>query len=323
VLFGDPTQALAAATKQYVDNLDTANVKLTGAQTIAGVKTFSSIPVGPASDPTTANQLTRKSYVDTLDAANIKLTGAQTVAGVKTFSSIPVGPSSDPTTNDQLTRKLYVDTLDGANVKLTGDQSVAGIKTFSSIPVLPASDPTTANQATRKSYVDALDAANVKLTGAQAVAGVKTFSSVPVFSAGITISAGIGSVRYARKTSNTSRNTTITPADDPHLVVAVEANAVYIVNWFCGWTPSGSGGFRIDFTAPSGSAMIFADNDSGLSATLGDDLTFNVTVGAFTGGTLTTAGTAGNLQLRWAQRISDATDTTLLANSFLKVERVA
>jgi len=34
-------------------------------QTIAGVKTFSSIPVLPASDPTTDNQAARKAYVDT------------------------------------------------------------------------------------------------------------------------------------------------------------------------------------------------------------------------------------------------------------------
>ena len=36
----------------------------TGAQTFAGIKTFSSIPVGPGSNPTTANQLARKQYVD-------------------------------------------------------------------------------------------------------------------------------------------------------------------------------------------------------------------------------------------------------------------
>jgi len=34
-----------------------------GAQTWTGVKTFASIPIGPASDPTTDNQLTRKAYV--------------------------------------------------------------------------------------------------------------------------------------------------------------------------------------------------------------------------------------------------------------------
>lgn len=35
-----------------------------GITTAAGVVTFGSIPVGPASDPTTANQLARKAYVD-------------------------------------------------------------------------------------------------------------------------------------------------------------------------------------------------------------------------------------------------------------------
>ncbi|MFF8034930.1 hypothetical protein [Streptomyces sp. NPDC016626] len=39
-------------------------VLLTGAQTVAGVKTFSSVPVLPSSDPTTASQAARKAYVD-------------------------------------------------------------------------------------------------------------------------------------------------------------------------------------------------------------------------------------------------------------------
>lgn len=75
-----PTTNSEAANKSYVDTGDTTNadaitaldgevVKLTGDQTVAGIKTFSSVPVGPASDPTTANQLTRKSYVDAGDAA--------------------------------------------------------------------------------------------------------------------------------------------------------------------------------------------------------------------------------------------------------------
>lgn len=47
------------------DNAGLANnVKTTGDQTIAGVKTFTSIPVLPASDPTTDNQAARKKYVD-------------------------------------------------------------------------------------------------------------------------------------------------------------------------------------------------------------------------------------------------------------------
>ncbi|QYW07577.1 hypothetical protein SEA_LIZZ_30 [Streptomyces phage Lizz] len=342
----DPTTSNQATRKSYVDTLDGANVKLTGAQTVAGVKTFSSIPVGPASDPTTANQLTRKSYVDAGDSANatsiatldgevVKLTGDQSVAGIKTFSSIPVGPASDPTTDNQLTRKLYVDsgiavvqgnvddvvadlaTLDGAVVKLTGDQSVAGIKTFSSIPVLPASDPTTANQAARKSYVDAGDATAVKLTGNQSISGVKTFSS------GISVTAGLGSDRYARKTANTSRSSTTTTTVDPHLVVAVEANATYNVLANLVWRPSGSGGFRFKFTGPSGAEMIYIDNDSGSVITIGDELTFNITTGASIGGILVTGGTAGNLSLFWAQNASNATATVLNEHSSLWARRVA
>lgn len=49
--------------------LDTAGiVAKTGAQTVAGIKTFLSIPILPASDPTTANEATRKAYVDGLIA---------------------------------------------------------------------------------------------------------------------------------------------------------------------------------------------------------------------------------------------------------------
>lgn len=342
----DPTTGNQLTRKTYVDTLDGANVKLTGAQSVAGVKTFSSIPVGPASDPTTANQLTRKQYVDdadsglatdiaTLDGEVVKVTGDQSVAGIKTFSSIPVGPASDPTTDNQLTRKLYVDsgiavvqgnvddvvadlaTLDGAVVKLTGDQSVAGIKTFSSIPLLPASNPTTDNQATRKLYVDTLDGANVKLTGNQSISGVKTFSS------GISVTAGLGSDRFARKTANTSRASTVTTTVDPHLVVAVEANATYNVLANLVWRPSGSGGFRFKFTGPSGAEMVYIDNDSGSVLTINSELTFNVTTGASIGGTLVTAGTAGNLSLFWAQNVSNATNTTLNEHSALWVRRVA
>jgi len=49
---------------------DTEAVLLTGDQTIAGVKTFSSIPVLPASDPTSDNQAVRKAYIKTTPTAN-------------------------------------------------------------------------------------------------------------------------------------------------------------------------------------------------------------------------------------------------------------
>lgn len=52
----------SGGTKGFHSNSDT--VKLTGDQEVGGVKTFTSIPVLPASDPTTDNQASRKAYVD-------------------------------------------------------------------------------------------------------------------------------------------------------------------------------------------------------------------------------------------------------------------
>jgi len=50
-------------------------VAKTGAQTIAGVKTFASIPILPASDPIAANEATRKTYVDAQVALKVAKAG--------------------------------------------------------------------------------------------------------------------------------------------------------------------------------------------------------------------------------------------------------
>ncbi|PNH99605.1 phage tail-collar fiber domain-containing protein [Vibrio diazotrophicus] len=140
---------------QQINSLDAQNVKLSGNQTIAGTKTFSS-PV-PVATPTANAHATTKAYVDGLDSANVKLTGNQTIAGTKTFSS-PV-PVATPTATSHATTKAYVDGLDGANVKLTGNQTIAGTKTFSS-PV-PVATPTANTHAATKAYVDGAIASNV------------------------------------------------------------------------------------------------------------------------------------------------------------------
>ncbi len=78
-------------------------VDIKNAQTIAGIKTFSSIPVLPASDPTTANQAARKAYVDLF----MPLTGG-TFSGAVAFSST-VLLAADPTLSLQAATKQYVD----------------------------------------------------------------------------------------------------------------------------------------------------------------------------------------------------------------------
>lgn len=171
-----PTLNGDAATKGYVDSADTALsatcVKLSGAQTINDVKTFSSSPIVPT--PTTNMQASTKKYVDDGLAGCVKLSGSQTIAGTKTFSSTISGNidgSSASCTGNAATVTNGVYT--------TGAQTIAGIKTFISSPVVPA--PTNSTDASTKKYVDdsitTLSSACVKLTGNQTIAGTKTFSS--------------------------------------------------------------------------------------------------------------------------------------------------
>lgn len=107
--------------KDYIDGLDAQNVKLTGNQTISGVKTFSSNPISSAAQDTAENALTRKDYVDTLNAKNVKTTGDETIAGVKTFSSNIVG---NITGNAATATKLET----ARNITLTG--GVSGSTSF-------------------------------------------------------------------------------------------------------------------------------------------------------------------------------------------------
>ena len=60
----DDINAELSALAADISALDSVAVKLSGNQTVQGVKTFGSIPVLPASDPTTDNQAARKAYVD-------------------------------------------------------------------------------------------------------------------------------------------------------------------------------------------------------------------------------------------------------------------
>lgn len=80
------------ATAQNSDKLDgidsTGFVQTSGNQTVGGIKTFTSIPVLPATNPTTANQAVRKSYVDN----NTKgVYVAITPVNLRDNSGIPIG----------------------------------------------------------------------------------------------------------------------------------------------------------------------------------------------------------------------------------------
>ena len=64
-----------------IANIPSTVVKTSGNQTIADVKTFTSIPVLPAVDPTSGNQATRKDYVDGVKIKYVKVSD-QVASGV-------------------------------------------------------------------------------------------------------------------------------------------------------------------------------------------------------------------------------------------------
>ena len=105
-----------------------AVVNLSGNQTIAGVKTFSSplvIPNGTANNhAVNLGQLNAKAN----DNAVVKLSGNQTIAGVKTFSALPVCNLA-PTANNHLANKAYIDSIDKVPDYSAG-VSIAQNKTF-------------------------------------------------------------------------------------------------------------------------------------------------------------------------------------------------
>lgn len=69
-----------------VTTLDAQNVKITGNQTIAGTKTFSSVVVLPTTAPTASTHAAHKGYVDSLNATSVK--GVTATAPVQSSGGI-------------------------------------------------------------------------------------------------------------------------------------------------------------------------------------------------------------------------------------------
>lgn len=131
--------------------------------------------------------------------------------------------------------------------------------------------------------------------------------------------------------------------NDNHLIVPVVANATYEARWVLRYSAATTGDLKFTFTLPasatgeksSAHAPLAATTCSNTSTTLvTNDITqtdANVG-GAGTGAgnicllvidsLVTTAGTAGNITLQWAQVASDATNTTVHAGSYVTYRRI-
>ncbi|MFE2497077.1 hypothetical protein [Streptomyces scopuliridis] len=153
---------------------------------------------------------------------------------------------------------------------------------------------------------------------------------------------GVGGYLYARKTADTSRASTTTATDDPHLTVTVAANAVYTVEGFMVYLAGATGDIRIGFTAPAGATGAYAMRGPDLAATGGGttsqvriqsliDFTSTIPAGGMSPtyssahalGTVVTTGTGGTFAVRWTQNASDPTASVLMTHSWLRLQRMS
>lgn len=129
--------------------------------------------------------------------------------------------------------------------------------------------------------------------------------------------------------------------NDDHLVLAVPSNSMFIMEAMIFYTADGAADFKPGWLGPASATMQWVTNGGSITDTTNptgaNRLVFAITEASFAGapgmgaivmafmprGLLVTAGTAGNLQLRWAQATSNATATAVKAGSWIRLHKIA
>jgi len=140
-------------------------------------------------------------------------------------------------------------------------------------------------------------------------------------------------VRTAIKTADETVNNSTTLQNDDHLVLAVNASTKYtLVAFLIGFADNDTPDIKIKWILPTGGTMRWAElRELGAGTQALTELT-EVSEAAlpttnankiflFTGA-VTIAGTAGNVQLQWAQNILTAVNVKLLTSSFFTLTEI-
>lgn len=138
--------------------------------------------------------------------------------------------------------------------------------------------------------------------------------------------------QIAWKTADETITSSTSFQNDDHLVVALAANAVYLMRLQLMYSAATAADMKTEFSVPSGTTgeLKVGAFGSGVAAAadlpnLTDTVIFDgnaLDAMAFMFGTVTTSATAGDIRLRWAQQTSNGTGTILRAGSYIEVIRV-
>ena len=146
----------------------------------------------------------------------------------------------------------------------------------------------------------------------------------------------------ARKTADQSVTSSTGFVNDNHLLIPVEANEIWHMEWGILFSGHASGDFKVGWDFPSGGEIAFSvigDNSSavttywpiwynGTPPTTSSLYTFNcLGVGLKTfiliHGVYSNGGSAGDVTFRWGQNTSNATATVVHQNSFARGVKLA
>jgi len=253
--------------------------------------------------------------------------GAPTFQGGANITTLPFNFSRGATTNAVTNARVTGDTQDRLVVQ------AGGALLFGSGTAVGDTD--LHRSAANTLATDDNFAVGLNLT----VAGAATVTGNTAITGNLAVT-GIGQELFAYKTADTSRGSTVTTTDDPHLTVTVSANAVYKMECAVIYSGDPAGDLALDWTVPVGGAGFWLGAGYGRGAvdtvegytirmnqnTVDQARTFGALAGVnsvvMINGLLRTAGTGGTFALQWAQAVSDVTPTSVRAESYLSLHRV-
>jgi hypothetical protein len=146
---------------------------------------------------------------------------------------------------------------------------------------------------------------------------------------GIDLAAGVGSIRRAYLAADGTGIVSSTAVNVTGLFVPMEANSIYIYTSFIVYSAGTAGDLAFSHSIPSGAGLSYGDATTNFfgSNTAADNWSgtgSSTKLSFMLAGYVTTAATAGNLQARAAQQVTDAANaTTIRFGSWMKLERVA
>jgi len=177
--------------------------------------------------------------------------------------------------------------------------------------------------------------------GTSHVRWIKGLSSVQVDEMVVETAFEQPNIVIVRKTADESVSSSTTQQNDDHLSFSIGANEVWVFEMFLS-VSGGGGGFSLSIGVPSGATIRYGTIGAGNSSTTdpsnAEAMNVRVVTDGTTGyfyeafgnpsavfirGTVVNGGTGGTVQLKWAQEASNASATTVHANSHLIAYKVA